>query len=340
MQTGHKISLLSKVGIVIAAVLLASAIYFPIWEIQLFAPQYPEGLVLYINADGLTGNVDIINGLNHYIGMQTLHNENFIEFSILSYILVGIAAIMIVVALIGKKKGLYFLFFGFVLFSIIAVIDFYRWNYNYGHNLDPNAAIKVPGMTYTPPIIGFKQLLNFGAYSIPATGGIMYLACGVILLLVTLKERGVFSRMMKKKSIAPLVMLMWVVMMNTSCSQPGPKPIRLNKDECAYCKMTVTHAAFASQINTAKGRQYVFDDLGCMISYTKENAQEKGNMLYVADFCKPESFLDVSKAKFMYSDSLRSPMRGNMAGFSSTDSLKVYLNRYHGKEMSWSEMVK
>ena len=340
MQTGHKISLLSKVGIVIAAVLLASAIFFPIWEIQLFAPQYPEGLVLYINADGLTGNVDIINGLNHYIGMQTLHDENFIEFSVLSYILAGIAAIMIVVALMGKKKALNFLFYGFVLFSIIAVIDFYRWNYNYGHNLDPNAAIKVPGMSYTPPIIGFKQLLNFGAYSIPATGGIMYLACGVILLLVALKEGGVFSRMMKKKSIVPLVLLMWVMLMNTSCSQPGPKPIRLNKDECAYCKMTVTHAAFASQINTAKGRQYVFDDLGCMIAYTKENKQEKGDILYVADFCKPESFLEVNKTRFMYSDSLRSPMRGNMAGFSSPDSLNVYMNRYHGKEISWTELFK
>ena len=340
MQTGHKISLLSKVGIVIAAVLLASAIFFPIWEIQLFAPQYPEGLVLFINAGGLTGNVDIINGLNHYIGMQTLHNENFIEFSILTYILAAIALCILVVGLIGKKKGLYILFIGFVIFSIIAVIDFYRWNYNYGHHLDPNAAIKVPGMTYQPPIIGFKQLLNFGAYSIPATGGIMYLACGVILLLVTLKERGVFSRMMKKKTIVPLVMLMWVMLLNTSCSQPGPKPIRLNKDECAYCKMTVTHAAFASQINTAKGRQYVFDDLGCMISYIKENEQEKGNLFYVADFCKPESFLDVNKARFMYSDSLRSPMRGNMAGFSSPDSLQVYLNRYHGKEMSWSGMVK
>src|SRR6187549_3490361 len=138
MNPVTKISGLSKVGIILAAILLAGSIFFPIWKIQLYAPQYPEGLVLYINADGLTGNVDIINGLNHYIGMQTLHNENFIEFSILTYILVGIAVIMLLVAWFGKKKGLYFLFYGFVLFSILAVIDFYRWNYNYGHNLDPD----------------------------------------------------------------------------------------------------------------------------------------------------------------------------------------------------------
>jgi len=294
---------------------------------------------LYINANGLTGNVDIINGLNHYIGMQTLHNENFIEFSILTYIIAGISLIILAVALIGKKKGLYLLFAGFVLFSLIAMIDFYRWNYNYGHNLDPNAAIKVPGMSYQPPILGFKQLLNFGAYSIPAMGGYLYIAAGVLLLMVTLKEAGVISRIMRKKHIVPLVILIWGSMMNISCSQPGPKPIRLNKDECAYCKMTVTHAPFAAQIMTAKGRQYVFDDLGCMVSYIKENPQEKGSEFYIADFTKPATFLDVHQAKLISSDSLRSPMRGNMAAFSSADSMNEYLNRYHAKEITWSSLV-
>lgn len=340
MNQESKISLTSKIGTMLAAVVLLGSIFYPIWEIQLYAPQYPEGLVLYINANGLTGNVDIINGLNHYIGMQTLHDENFIEFSILTYIIAGISFCIFAVALIGKKKGLYMMFAGFVLFSILAMIDFYRWNYNYGHNLDPNAAIKVPGMSYQPPILGFKQLLNFGAYSIPALGGYLYIGAGVLLLLTTLKEAGVFSRRMRKKHIVPLVILLAVVVMNSSCSQSGPKPIRLNKDECAYCKMTVTNASFAAQIMTAKGRQYVFDDLGCMVSYINENPREKGSEFYVADFTKPATFLDVYQAKLISSDSLRSPMRGNMAAFSSIDSMNEYLNRYHAKEITWSSLVK
>jgi copper chaperone NosL len=340
MNEASKISGLSKVGIILAAALLCGSILYPIWKIELFAPQYPEGLVLYINANGLTGNVDIINGLNHYIGMATLHNENFIEFSILTYILAGIAFCILAVALIGKKKGLYIMVWGFVVFSLVAFVDFYRWNYNYGHHLDPNAAIKVPGMSYQPPIIGFKQLLNFGAYSIPSIGGYFYIASGVLLLLTTLKEAGVFSRIMKKKHIMPLVVLMWGLMVNTSCSQAGPKPIRLNKDECAYCKMTVSHAPFAAQIMTAKGRQYVFDDLACMAIYIKENPQEKGSEFFIADFTKPASFLNVNQAKFISSDSLRSPMRGNMAAFSTTESMNEYINHYHAKEITWSSLVK
>ena len=340
MKPISKISGLSKAGIVLAALLMAATIFFPIWKIQLFAPQYPEGLVLFINADGLTGNVDIINGLNHYIGMATLHNENFIEFSILKYILVGIAFCIMATALIGRKKGLYILFGGFVFFSLLAMVDFYRWNYNYGHNLDPNAAIKVPGMSYDPPIIGYKQLLNFGAYSMPAIGGMLYIAAAVILLLITLKEAGVFSRLMKKKPAVPVMILLCGLLFTSACGQPGPKPIRLNKDACSYCKMTVTHPEFAAQIATVKGRQYVFDDLGCMVSYLKENQQEKGNEFYVADFLKPESFLNVNQAKIISSDSLRSPMRGNMAAFSSPDSMKVYQARYNAKEVSWSSLVK
>lgn len=47
----------------------------------------PEGLGLSIYANKLGGDVDIINGLNHYIGMKTLHAEEFIEFTVLPYII-------------------------------------------------------------------------------------------------------------------------------------------------------------------------------------------------------------------------------------------------------------
>ncbi len=66
------ISLFSKVALLMASVLLFTSIFFPLWRIELEAPQYPEGLVLQLHADKIGGDVDIINGLNHYIGMKTL----------------------------------------------------------------------------------------------------------------------------------------------------------------------------------------------------------------------------------------------------------------------------
>lgn len=168
--------------------LLIISLFVPLWRIELAAPQYPEGLVLLIYPNKLGGDAAIINGLNHYIGMETLHAENFIEFSVLQYIIGGYALLMLLV-LFAKKQILYYGYTVlFVLFGIIAMIDFWRWEYNYGHHLDPNAAIKVPGMTYQPPLIGYKQLLNFGAYSIPDIGGWMFIAVGCILLMGCIKE--------------------------------------------------------------------------------------------------------------------------------------------------------
>ena len=339
MSPENKISNLSRVLLVLAAICIAISMFLPIWRIDLFAPQYPEGLALLIYADKLAGNVDIINGLNHYIGMQTLHAENFIEFTILKYILGFFTLIILISALVGRKKLVYTVFIVFTLFSLFAMADFYRWNYNYGHNLDPNAAIKVPGMSYQPPLLGYKQLLNFGAYSMPDTGGWLFIGTGVLLLLVTLMERNVFAKWLKKKPVMAAGLLAIVFTTMSSCSAQGPRAIKLNKDMCAFCKMSITEAPFASQLITTKGRDYVFDDLKCMAAYLKENNTIELASAYVADFSSPATFVNLEKAILIQSDSLRSPMAGNMAGFAAPDSAKVYKAKYAAQVVQWSTII-
>jgi len=183
-----KISMISKGLLLVVMLLFIASLFVPMWRIELEAPQYPEGLVLQLYANKIGGDVEIINGLNHYIGMATLHTENFFEFKILSYIVVGFALLSLLLIFIAKRKAVRTFFIFYMLFVVLAAIDFYRWNYEYGHNLNPNAAIKVPGMSYQPPLIGYKQLLNFGAYSIPDTGGWMLTAAGILLFFIVIKE--------------------------------------------------------------------------------------------------------------------------------------------------------
>jgi copper chaperone NosL len=115
-----------------------------------------------------------LTGLNHYIGMKTLHTEDFIEFKILPYIIGALATLTFIAGLINRKKIFFGLVIVFIVTSVLTMADFWRWEYNYGHNLNPEAAIIVPGMAYQPPLIGYKQLLNFAAYSIPDSGGWIY----------------------------------------------------------------------------------------------------------------------------------------------------------------------
>lgn len=164
------------------ALLIIPSVYLPIWRIDLMAPQYPEGLKLQIYSNKLGGDVKIINGLNHYIGMRELHADDFIEFKILPQILFTLAGLGVIVALFNRGAMYYVYSALFFAFCFLSMADFYRWNYEYGHNLNPEAAIQVPGMAYQPPLIGYKQLLNFGAFSFPDSGG-MLLMLGALCIL-------------------------------------------------------------------------------------------------------------------------------------------------------------
>jgi len=185
-MNNDNLSALSKILIFISGILLILVLFVPLWQIELEAPQYPEGLVLKMYPHKIGGNVDIINGLNHYIGMRTLHTKDFIEFTVLPYIVGFFALLCFIVVALKKQKWLTVLFTLFVIFGIVAMIDFWRWEYAYGHELNPDAPIQVPGMAYQPPLIGYKQLLNFGAFSIPDIGGLLFILVGLLLLIALL----------------------------------------------------------------------------------------------------------------------------------------------------------
>ncbi len=218
---------------ILSGLSLFTILFFPIWQIQLSAPQYPEGLVMLIYANKIAGNVDIINGLNHYIGMKTIHTGDFFEFTILPYIICFFSLLFIIAGIIGKRKLINGSLILFVLFGIVAMTDFWKWEYNYGHNLNPDAAIIVPGMSYQPPLIGFKQLLNFGAYSIPDIGGWIFVGVGIILLFVVCREW--YAARTKKPSITgntfAALNIFFISMMLSSCSA-GPVPLKPGTDNC------------------------------------------------------------------------------------------------------------
>lgn len=184
-----KLSLISRIIIAIGSLSIIAVYYLPVWRIDLFAPQYPEGLVLKIWLNNLSGDVDIINGLNHYIGMKKINVEMFPELTYLVYVVGAFIAYGLAIAVTGSRKLLFSYLVVSVIGGIIAMIDFYQWGYDYGHDLDPTAPIKVPGMGYQPPLIGHKQLLNFDAYSLPESGGYIVIGAVVIAGIIWIIEK-------------------------------------------------------------------------------------------------------------------------------------------------------
>ena len=312
---------------------------FPMWQIQLSAPQYPEGLVLLIYPNRLGGNVDIINGLNHYIGMKPLHASDFIEFTLLPYLIIFYSVLFIITGLIGKRKLMNISFILFVCFGIIAMVDFWKWEYNYGHNLNPDAAIVVPGMSYQPPLIGFKQLLNFGAYSIPDTGGWIFVAVGIVLLFVVFREWYQFRAVKKRIRIGPGLLLFMSSLVLISCHS-GPSPLILGKDHCEYCKMTISDIRFGAEIITKKGKTIKFDDPQCALFFLKTVPDRSAAVseIYFTDFSDHHALVPSAKAMFLKSQSLKAPMGGEFICFGNMDSLKSVMKVYPGSIVSWDQI--
>jgi copper chaperone NosL len=181
----------SRMLVALGALALTLLYVSPLWHIGLKAPQYPEGLGMYIWVNRMTGekpqDLNSINGLNHYIGMKEILPESFPELRFMPVAIGILAGLGLLVAAWGNRKALYAWTGIFVAGALAGLADFWWWGYRYGHDLNPQAAIKIAGMSYQPPLIGSKQLLNFYATSWPGLGG--WIAVLVVGLAVVLSVR-------------------------------------------------------------------------------------------------------------------------------------------------------
>ncbi len=173
----HPLPRRSRLLTALAAVLLLGALVLPLWRIDLEAPQYPEGIGMVIRVNTVEGakpnDLENINGLNHYIGMKRIEPDAIPELRYMPWIVGGLAAAGLAAAAAGRRAGVVAWLGAFGVTGLAGLGDFWKWGYDYGHDLAPDAIIRIPGMAYQPPLIGSKQLLNFVAHSWPAAGALL-----------------------------------------------------------------------------------------------------------------------------------------------------------------------
>jgi len=183
----------SKIIVIAASLILILSFFFPIWYIDLEAPQYPEGIGLEIWLNKIAGqkpnDLANINGLNHYIGMKEINPDAIPEIKIMPFIIIFLIVFGLISGISGKRSLVYIWIVLFFVVAAVGLYDFYMWEYDYGHNLNPHAAIKIPGMAYQPPLIGSKMLLNFNAISMPHMGSYILVAAVVLAVLAIIIDK-------------------------------------------------------------------------------------------------------------------------------------------------------
>ncbi len=180
---------ITRVFFIAAGIMLIVAVFVPIWQIALFAPQYPDGVFMYIYSNkigGATeGTLQNVNILNHYVGMKPIVPDSIPELKLIQPILGAFAIAAFILAYLNKKRGYLIWWIALVIVLLIGFYDFYLWEYNYGHDLDPNAPMIFEGATYQPPLLGRKEILNFEVYSLPQVGGYLLFAAVILTAIGT-----------------------------------------------------------------------------------------------------------------------------------------------------------
>lgn len=186
---------LPKVLFILGSLFLLLLFTAPIWRITLEAPQYPDGVTLYIWINKLSGDspgtLQNINILNHYIGMKYIEPDSIPELTYFPYVIIAMVVLGVALGLFAGHRFWIAWLVLLALLGALGIYDFYLWEYDYGHNLAPDAPIVIPGMAYQPPLIGSKMLLNFNAISYPHTGFAFVLICfilGFAAVVINMKQ--------------------------------------------------------------------------------------------------------------------------------------------------------
>lgn len=179
----------ARVVLLVLVIPLALTFTQPLWRIDLHAPQYPQGLWMEIYTHKVEGgnngqHISEINTLNHYIGMHKIDRAELSDLDWIPFALGLLVLLALRCAVIGNVRSLIDLV---VLTGYITCFAFGRFVYKlytFGHNLDPQAPLKLD--PFTPAILGTKHIANFTTTSTPQLGSLLVgiFATGALVLLV------------------------------------------------------------------------------------------------------------------------------------------------------------
>ncbi len=190
-------------ALTVARILLLVSIFLPYWSMTLEAPQYPDDLHVQAYVNRLVGDVNEIDGLNHYIGMRPLEEAAQLERSIAVYMIVALVLLVEGAAFL-HTRWVVLLTLPVLLFPPFFLIDLHLWLDHFGQNLDPKAPLANAIKPFTPPVLGVGEIGQFRTIASAGPGLILAtIAAGVTLLGLVLHRRAYkphFDRMRAAKA--------------------------------------------------------------------------------------------------------------------------------------------
>lgn len=129
-----------------------------------------------------------------------------------------------------------------------------------------------------------------------------------------------------------------IILLGTVSCKVEPEAIEYGKDQCSFCKMNIVDKTHAAQLVTAKGKQFKFDAIECMVNYIGQNREEKTALLLVADYANPGEMTEAEKAAYLITPAIKSPMGANLSAFSAINKAEEVQQKNQGEIYTWESL--
>ena len=173
----ERIAKIAAAGVALGLLFVAAQL--PLWQATLQAPQYPGGLDMIAYGDHVAGDVSEINILNHYIGMKPLKWADIPERALWVPGLIAAVIAIVVASVTNNKIVRRVMVAGLWLFPVGVLADVQFRLYQYGHDLDEGAALRVP--EFTPWVAGPTKIWNFSTVARPGLGVVVLFAIAALV---------------------------------------------------------------------------------------------------------------------------------------------------------------
>lgn len=119
----------------------------------------------------------------------------------------------------------------------------------------------------------------------------------------------------------------------------SPQPINYGSDGCHFCSMTIVDRQHASELVTRKGKVFKFDAAECMLNHMKEIDTTTVALFLVNDYEQPGELVDATKATYLISKGISSPMGEFLTAFDSRVKAEKAQLEHHGDLYTWVELL-
>ncbi len=119
----------------------------------------------------------------------------------------------------------------------------------------------------------------------------------------------------------------------------SPQPINYGSDGCHFCKMTIVDKVHAAEIVTKKGKVYKFDATECMINFMDEFDTSEIKLYLSNNYTEPETLIDATKATFLISENIPSPMGAFLSAFNAKEDATKTQSDKGGTLYTWEKLL-